>query len=186
MNDFNGLLGTDFKLKQQSAAMSSKGSLHFTKTSSLNFDSTSRSSRSHNQDSALFSDLFNVDSISRSSSSGFASHSINSPVYDKPVYDDDSVSRHDGRTTAFDDLLGGFGHSKKAVDDFDDLISGFGNSKPSSRQRCGDCAYLLIIPCFLFNSTHDEVHCCFEDSLFVFIVLLAIEVTVANGLVNVV
>lgn len=162
MNDFNGLLGTDFKLKQQSAAMSSKGSLHFTKTSSLNFDSTSRSSRSHNQDSALFSDLLNVDSISRSSSSGFASHSINSPVYDKPVYDDDSVSRHDGRTTAFDDLLGGFGHSEKAVknekglDDFDDLISGFGNSKPSSRQRCGDCAYLLIISCFLFNSTQTK------------------------------
>ncbi|CAK8567959.1 unnamed protein product [Lathyrus sativus] len=139
MNDFDGLLCTDFKLKQQgkSAPISSKGSLNFTKTSSLNFDSTLRSSRSHNQDSALFSDLFNVDSISRSSSSGFAPHSVNSPVYDKPVYDDESVSR----ATAFDDLLGGFGHSKKTVknekgvDDFDDLISGFGNSKPSSRQR---------------------------------------------------
>jgi len=63
--------------------------------------------------------------------------SVNSPVYDKPLYDDD-----DGSAAAFDDLLGGFGHSKKTVKnergvgDFDDLINGFGNSK-SSRQRCG-------------------------------------------------
>ncbi|XP_058786485.1 auxilin-related protein 2-like isoform X1 [Vicia villosa] len=125
MNDFDGLLGTDFKLKQQSAPMSSKGSLHFTKTS--------RSSRSPNQDSALFSDLFNVDSISRTSSSGFASHSVNSPVFD-----DNRLSHRDGRTAAFDDLLGRFGKTVKnenGADDFDDPISGFGNSKLSSRQR---------------------------------------------------
>ncbi|KAL5075155.1 hypothetical protein RYX36_014139 [Vicia faba] len=128
--------------------MSSKGSLHFTKTSSLNFDSTSRST---NQDSALFSNLFNVDSIPRNSSSGFASHSVNSPVYDKPIYDNGRGSRHDGRTAAVDYLLGGFGNSKNTVknerdvNDFDDLISGFGNSKPSSRQRCGDCPLLILV-----------------------------------------
>ncbi|WJX40914.1 hypothetical protein P8452_28340 [Trifolium repens] len=111
MNDFDGLLDTDFRLKQQgkSAPMSSKGSSNFTKTSSLNLDSSSRSSRSSNQDSAPFSDLYNFESISRSNS-GFASKSVNSPVYDKPVYDDD-IS--DGSATAFDDILGGFGHSKK-------------------------------------------------------------------------
>lgn len=151
MNDFDGLLGTEFGLKPQgkSAPMSSKGSSNFTKTSSLNFESPSRSSPSSNQDSAPFSDLFNLDS---------ASKSVNSPVYDKPVYDDDifdgvktssKVSHHDGSAAAFDDLLGGFGRSKKSekknektVADFDDLIPGFGNSK-SSRQRCGYCAYLL-------------------------------------------
>jgi len=136
MNDFDRLLATEFGLKPQgkSAPMSSssKGSSNFTKTSSLNFDSHSRSFHSSNHDS----DLFNSNPISRSTS-GFASMSVNSPVYDKPLYDDD-----DGSAAAFDDLLGGFGHSKKTVKnergvgDFDDLINGFGNSK-SSRQRCG-------------------------------------------------
>jgi len=139
MNDFDRLLATEFGLKPQgkSAPMSSssKGSSNFTKTSSLNFDSHSRSFRSSNHDSDSFSDLFNSNPISRTTS-GFASMSVNSPVYDKPLYDDD------GSAAAFDDLLGGFDHSnktvknEKGVSDFDDLINGFGNSK-SSRQRCG-------------------------------------------------
>ncbi|CAJ2641466.1 unnamed protein product [Trifolium pratense] len=146
MNDFDGLLDTDFRLKQQgkSAPMSSKESSNFTKTSSPKFDSSSRSTRSSNQDSAPFSDLYNFDSISRSNSS-FASKSVNSPVYDKPVYDDDISNRS---ATAFDDILGGFGDSKKTVKneknvgDFDDLIGGFGNSKPSHQRPTPDIGSL--------------------------------------------
>lgn len=158
MNDFDGLLGTEFGLKPQgkSAPMTSKGSSNFTKTSSLNFDSGSRSSRSSNQDSSPFADLFNLDSVYRSSSTeaDFASKSVNSPVYDDDIFDGlkkSSKVSHDngGSAHAFDDILGGFGQSKKPVKDekgvadFDDLIPGFGNSKRSG-ERCGYCAFLLF------------------------------------------
>lgn len=111
MNDFDRLLATEFGLKPQGKSApilssSFKGSSNFTKTSSLNFDSHSRSFHSSNHDSDSFSDLFNSNPISRSTS-GFASTSVNSPVYDKPLYDDD-----DGSAAAFDDLLGGFGNNK--------------------------------------------------------------------------
>lgn len=161
MNDFDGLLGSEFGLKPQgkSAPMASSNSKGM---GSSNFDLGSRSSRSSiQQDSSAFADLF---STYRSSTTDFASNSnsVNSPVYDKPVYDDDvfdgvpglkssssskvpydDVFASGGSDAAFDDLLGGFGRSKKSekenekgVADFDDLLPGFGNSKPSS-ERCG-------------------------------------------------
>ncbi|XP_061356204.1 auxilin-related protein 2-like [Gastrolobium bilobum] len=187
MNDFDGLLATDFGLKPQgkSAPMAaSKGS-----SNSLNFDLGSRSTRSSNsftadsanqknpnQNAGGFDDLFggsvksenrgldapfDLDSMYRGSSD-FGSKSVNLPVYDKPVYDDDifdgvpglkssSKVTYDGVFAsggssggAFDDLLGGFGKSKrsekdeKVATDFDDLIPGFGSAKPSSDRPTPD------------------------------------------------
>ncbi|XP_027367776.1 auxilin-related protein 2-like isoform X2 [Abrus precatorius] len=176
MNDFDGLLTTDFGFKPQGKAAPMAASKP--QSSSLNFDLGSRSTRSFNDsvNAASFDDLFgahaksdssfNLDSMFRASSD-FASKSVNlpvndKPVFDKPVYDDDdifdgvpglksssskvsydSVFAAGGSNAAFDDLLGGFGKSKKSeeekgVADFDDLIPGFGSSKPSADRTTPD------------------------------------------------
>lgn len=113
MNDFDGLLASDFALKPQgkSAPMAPppKGSSNLPNSTSLNFDFGSRSARNsdslfgsstsrHNRDAGSFDDLFTAGSKSRGadapfdldsmfpgSSNDFASRSGNSSP--PPVYD---------------------------------------------------------------------------------------------------
>lgn len=130
-------------------------------------------SESHGADTA-----FNFDMFSSSGDTG-AKSSNSEPVYDKPVYDDDifdgvpglrssttkvkyedvfasgSSSSPKG-SSAFDDLLGGFGKAEpqsksfgakgsekteKGVPNFDDLIPGFVGSSPPSERYC----YFLLL-----------------------------------------
>ncbi|KAK7350911.1 hypothetical protein VNO77_09960 [Canavalia gladiata] len=167
MNDFDGLLTTDFGFKPQgkSAPMAASKPSSNTSRSTQSFTATD------SVNAASFDDMFggraksdgsfNLDSMFRGSSD-FSSKSVNLPVYGKPVYDDDifdgvpglktssKVSSYDnvfapgGSAAAFDDLLGGFGKSKKSEKNekggaaFDDLIPGFGRSKPTADRSSPD------------------------------------------------
>ncbi|KAL2347200.1 hypothetical protein Fmac_001200 [Flemingia macrophylla] len=168
MNDFDGLLTSEFGFKPQGKSAPMAASKASSNSSSLNFDLGSRSARASNSFAAAdsFDDLFtarakpdasvNFDSVFRASND-FRSKSVNSPAYDKPVYDDDifdgvpglksssGVSNdHVFAPASFDDLLGGLGKSKKSekeekgVADFDDLIPGFGSSKASADRTIPD------------------------------------------------
>ncbi|KAL5554928.1 hypothetical protein UlMin_037164 [Ulmus minor] len=117
---------------------------------------------------------FNFDSMFGSSADAAPKPSNSEPVYDKPVYDDDDIfngvpglksstskvkyedvfssvssSPPKGSSSAFDDLLGGFGKAEpqwksagakrsekaeKGVPGFDDLIPGFGAATPSTER----------------------------------------------------
>ncbi|WJX47795.1 hypothetical protein P8452_34445 [Trifolium repens] len=119
MNDFDGLLASDFGLKPQgkSAPMAPqpKSSSNHPNSTSLNFDFGSRSVRTsdslygsstvrHNRDTGSFDDLFttstgskprgadapfDLDSMFPGSGTSRSGNSSPPPVYDKPVYDDD-------------------------------------------------------------------------------------------------
>ncbi|KAF7834122.1 auxilin-related protein 2-like [Senna tora] len=112
MNDFDGLLAADFGFKPQgkSAPMAaSKGSPNITLTTSRSARNSSSvnlfggSARFPSKSESLRADSsFNLDSMFH------GSKSMNAPVYDKPVYDDD-----EGSGGAFDDLLGGFGKTER-------------------------------------------------------------------------
>ncbi|KAK7410943.1 hypothetical protein VNO78_02186 [Psophocarpus tetragonolobus] len=170
MNDFDGLLTSDFGFKPQgkSAPMAaSKASSN--NTSSLNFDLGSRSTSASNSTAfddsvtaTAFDDLFggrakpdaafNLDSVFRSSAD-FGSKSVNlpahdKPVYDKPVYDDD----------IFDDVPGLKSSSKVSYGDvfapegsaaaFDDLLGGLGKSEKSEKVEKGGADFDDLIPGF--------------------------------------
>ncbi|XP_027903407.1 auxilin-related protein 2-like [Vigna unguiculata] len=167
MNDFDGLLTTDFGFKPQgkSAPMAaSKASSN--NSSSLNFDLGSRSARASNSlaghdsvNAASFDDLFggggksdasyDFDSVFRGSAD-FRSKSVNlpahdKPVYDKPMYDDDDI---------FDGVPGLKSSSKFSYGDvfapaaFDDLLGGLGKSKPSDKEERGVADFDDLIPGF--------------------------------------
>ncbi|KAK7316930.1 hypothetical protein RJT34_00753 [Clitoria ternatea] len=136
------------------ASRSTRSSNSFAANSSASFDDDLFGSRSKSVNAS-----FNLDSVfPPSGATASASKSVNLPVYDKPLYDDDVFDSVPGLKTsskvsyddvfahaaAFDDLLGGFGKSKrsekndKGVADFDDLIPGFGSSKPSTDRTTPD------------------------------------------------
>lgn len=185
MNDFDGLLATDFGFKRQGKAApmaASKGSSNLATSSSLNFDLGSRgasrstgssnsfggnfmadgdflfksSGNQKNQDTGGFGDLFggsarptsksesrgadasfNLDSMFPGSSD-FGSKSPNSPVYDKPVYDDDIFEGVPGLKTSskvkFDDVFASVSSAPEVSGSaFDDLLGGFGKSERESK-----------------------------------------------------
>lgn len=167
MNDFDGLLTTDFGFKPQgkSAPMAaSKASSN--NSSSLNFDLGSRSARTSNSvaggdsvNAASFDDLFggggkpdasyDFDSVFRASAD-FRSKSVNlpahdKPVYDKPMYDDDDI---------FDGVPGLKSSSKFSSGNvfasaaFDDILVGLGESKPSEKGERGGADFDDLIPGF--------------------------------------
>ncbi|KAJ1405032.1 Chaperone J-domain superfamily [Sesbania bispinosa] len=161
MNDFDGLLASDFGFKPQgkSAPMAPqpKGSSNLPKTSSLNFDFGSRTSdslfgSSNKRDAGAFDDLFtgagskprgadapfDLDSMFRGPGGGdFPSRSTNSPppVYDKPVYDDDVFDGVPGLKSSskvkFDDVFASAGTEGGA---FDDLLGGLGKESKRSEK----------------------------------------------------
>ncbi|PWA95227.1 dnaJ domain-containing protein [Artemisia annua] len=58
------------------------------------------------------------------------------PVYDKPLYDDD-IFASSGRSDEFDHLFGSSGGNVESGGDMDELIPGFGSATPSSRYLKG-------------------------------------------------
>lgn len=167
MNDFDGLLTTEFGFKPQgkSAPMAASKASSYN-SSSLNFDLGSRSARASNSfaggdsvNAASFDDLFggggkpeasyDFDSVFRGSAD-FRSKSVNlpvhdKPVYDKPMYDDDDI---------FDGVPGLKSSSKFSYGDvfapaaFDDLLGGLGESKPSEKGERGVADFDDLIPGF--------------------------------------
>ena len=143
MNDFDGLLTTDFGLKPQgkSAPMApqSKGSSN---SASLNLDFGSRSSSNFDDllagagsDNRRSDSPFDLDSMY----GGPPARSANSPpppVYDKPVYDDDIFDGVPGlKSTSkvkFDDVFATTAESGGGAAAFDDLLGGFGKESKSS------------------------------------------------------
>ncbi|WVZ21359.1 hypothetical protein V8G54_008681 [Vigna mungo] len=168
MNDFDGLLTSDFGFKPQgkSAPMAaSKASSN--NSSSLNFDLGSRSARASNSlaghdsvNAASFDDLFSgggksdasydFDSMFRGSAD-FRSKSVNLPAHDKPVYD---KPMHDDDDDIFDGVPGLKSSSKFSYGDvfapaaFDDLLGGLGKSKPSEKEERGVADFDDLIPGF--------------------------------------
>ncbi|KAE9608670.1 putative DnaJ domain-containing protein [Lupinus albus] len=138
MNDFDGLLPSEFGFKSQGrqAPMStSKGSSRSTPNDVVN------SIPNHNKNLSSddpFADLF-ASSAAKSdppfrASTDFASK----PVYDKPVYDDDIFDAIPGLKSAskvnYDNVFTAAKGGGSGGDDgvFDDLLGGFGKSKSSS------------------------------------------------------
>ncbi|BAT79400.1 Auxilin-related protein [Vigna angularis] len=168
MNDFDGLLTSDFGFKPQgkSAPMAApKASSN--NSSSLNFDLGSRSARASNSlaghdsvNAASFDDLFSgggksdasydFDSVFRRSAD-FRSKSVNLPAHDKPVYD---KPMHDDDDDIFDGVPGLKSSSKFSYGDvltpaaFDDLLGGLGKSKPSEKEERGVADFDDLIPGF--------------------------------------
>ncbi|XP_047147952.1 auxilin-related protein 2-like [Vigna umbellata] len=168
MNDFDGLLTSDFGFKPQgkSAPMAApKASSN--NSSSLNFDLGSRSARASNSlaghdsvNAASFDDLFSgggksdasydFDSVFRGSAD-FRSKSVNLPAHDKPVYD---KPMHDDDDDIFDGVPGLKSSSKFSYGDvltpaaFDDLLGGLGKSKPSEKKERGVADFDDLIPGF--------------------------------------
>ncbi|XP_047147951.1 auxilin-related protein 2-like [Vigna umbellata] len=168
MNDFDGLLTSDFGFKPQgkSAPMAApKASSN--NSSSLNFDLGSRSARASNSlaghdsvNAASFDDLFSgggksdasydFDSVFRGSAD-FRSKSVNLPAHDKPVYD---KPMHDDDEDIFDGVPGLKSSSKFSYGDvltpaaFDDLLGGLGKSKPSEKKERGVADFDDLIPGF--------------------------------------
>ncbi|RDY08318.1 Auxilin-related protein 2, partial [Mucuna pruriens] len=166
MNDFDGLLTSDFGFKPQgkSAPMAapSKGSSN---TSSLNFNLGSRSARASNSfaasnsvNAASFDDLFggrakpddasyNFDSVFRGSAD-FRSKSVNSPAYDGPVYDDDVFHGVPGLKSSpkasYDDVFAPGGDAAS----FDDLLGGLGKSKKLEKGEKAAADFDDLIPGF--------------------------------------
>ncbi|KAH1112442.1 hypothetical protein GLYMA_04G209400v4 [Glycine max] len=146
MNDFDGLLATDFGFKPQgkSAPMAASKVSSNNKTSSLNFDLGSRSTRTSNSSvnaaaaAASFDDLFGDSSVFRASAD-FRSKSVNvpvhdGPVFDKPVYDDDDdifdgvPGLKSSSKVSYDDVFAP-GGSAAAAAAFDDLLGRLGKSE---------------------------------------------------------
>lgn len=191
MNDFDGLLASDFGFKPQGKAApmaASKGSSNISTTGSLNFDLGSRgasrstgtsnsfsgnfmddgdllfkssSGNQRNHDAGDLGDLFGGSSryTSKSESRGadasfnldsmfpgstdFGPKSPNSPVYDKPVYDDDIFEGVPGLKNSsnvrFDDVFASVSSAPEASGSspFDDLLGGFGKSERESKSSSG-------------------------------------------------
>ncbi|CAJ1974827.1 unnamed protein product [Sphenostylis stenocarpa] len=160
MNDFDGLLTTDFGFKPQGkSAPMAAAKASSNNSSSLNFDLGSRSARASNSfaggesvNVASIDDLFSggggggskqeasfdFDSVFRGSAD-MRSKSVNlpahdEPVFDKPMYDDDDI---------FDGVPGLKSSSKFSYGDvfapaaFDDLLGGLGKSKSSEKGERG-------------------------------------------------
>ncbi|KAI9079666.1 hypothetical protein K1719_038287 [Acacia pycnantha] len=173
MNDFDGLLASDFGFKRQGKSdpmAASKGSSNTTTSrsarnsinSSGNFMGGSESpfGLSGNQkkrDTTGFDDLFgssarfpsksqslNADSSFNLDSMFHGSKSPNSPVYDKPVYDDDTFDGFPGLKSSskvkYDNIFASASSAPPGA--FDDLLDGFGKvereSKSSDRKRPGN------------------------------------------------
>ncbi|KAI3407999.1 J domain-containing protein [Psidium guajava] len=172
MNDLDALLNADFGFKPQgkSAPMKPSSSAAST-TASFDFDLGSRSSRVSNSDHTYGSkpnaksqtlddldDLFanNARSTSKSESrggdSGFdfdsmfnsSSRSPGSPVYDKPVYDDDIFEGVPGMKSSsevkYEDVFRSISESpprRKGNENsgFDDLLGGFGKKEGESKSK---------------------------------------------------
>ncbi|XP_030511494.1 auxilin-related protein 2-like [Rhodamnia argentea] len=181
MNDFDGLLTADFGFKPQgkSAPMKPSSSAAST-TAPFDFDLGSRSSRVSNSDHAYgskpnaksqtlydFGDLFanNARSTSGSESRrgdpGFdfdsmfnsSSKSPGSPVYDKPVYDDDIFEGVPGMKSSsevkYEDVFRSISESpprRKGNENsgFDDLLGGFGKKEGESKSK----GYDRSVPAF--------------------------------------
>ncbi|GAU25393.1 hypothetical protein TSUD_70460 [Trifolium subterraneum] len=164
MNDFDGLLASDFGLKPQgkSAPMAPqpKSSSNHPNSTSLNFDFGSRSARAsdslygsstvrHNRDAGSFDDLFTTGSKPRGADSPFdldsmfpgsgTSRSGNSsppPIYDKPVYDDDVFDGVPGlKNTGKVNFENVFASPKTESGAFDDLLGGFGKESKGSAKK---------------------------------------------------
>ncbi|XP_045823430.1 auxilin-related protein 2-like [Trifolium pratense] len=158
MNDFDGLLASDFGLKPQgkSAPMAppTKSSSNHPNSTSLNFDFGSRSARTsdslygsstvrHNRDAGSFDDLFTTGSKPRGADSPFDLDSMfprgNSsppPIYDKPVYDDDVFDGVPGlKTTGKVNFENVFASPKTESGAFDDLLGGFGKESKGSSKK---------------------------------------------------
>ncbi|KAG5031793.1 hypothetical protein JHK85_015775 [Glycine max] len=149
MNDFDGLLTTDFGFKPQGksapmAASKSSSSSNNNKTSSLNFDLGSRSARgasnsSVNAAATSLDDLFGDSSSVFRASADFRSKPVNDgPVFDKPVYDEDIFDGVPGLKSSskvfYDDVFASGGSAAAA---FDDLLVGLGKSEKSEKVEKG-------------------------------------------------
>ncbi|XP_020234964.1 auxilin-related protein 2 [Cajanus cajan] len=159
MNDFDGLLTTDFGFKPQGKSAPMAASKASSKTSSLNFDLGSRSTRASNSFAAAdsFDDLFaarakpdasvNLDSVFRDSND-FRSKSVSSAAYDKPVYDDDIFDGVPGlkssSSVSYDNVFAPGGSAAS----FDDLLGGLGKSKKPEKEEKGVADFDDLIPGF--------------------------------------
>lgn len=194
MNDFDGLLASEFGLKPQGRAApmsASKGSSNFTTRSTQNDDV--RPIPNHNSDDA-FADLFgpsaksdppfNLDAMYRGGSADFGG---SKPVYDKPVYDDDGdifdgvpgLKTSSSSKATYDDVFasmdsgvkGGSGGGRGGGAAFDDLLGGFGKAKSWSEKRSekeekGVGDFDDLIPGFGSSKNSSERYCWFNTLCF--------------------
>ncbi|TKY73797.1 Auxilin-related protein 2 [Spatholobus suberectus] len=162
MNDFDGLLTTDFGFKPQGKSAPMAASKASSNASSLNFDLGSRSASASNSfaagdsvNAASFDDLFraksdaafNLNSMFRDSAD-FGSKSVNSTTYDKPVYDDDIFDGVPGLKSSSKVSYGDVFAPGGSAAAFDDLLGGLGKSKKSEKVEKVAADFDDLIPGF--------------------------------------
>lgn len=103
------------------------------KSAPMKSSTTSFHHNNNNSSSPSISD-FDYDTIfnNNNNNSSPAKTSDKTPVYEKPLYDDDifDVAKSKPASDEFDDLFGNLGGNGG---DFDELLPGFGSAAPSSR-----------------------------------------------------
>ncbi|KAL9233361.1 hypothetical protein vseg_008376 [Gypsophila vaccaria] len=165
MNDFEGLLSSDYGFKPSGKSAPMSSNVKSSTKTTPSFSTTPSSSKFDSNRNSDFSDLGHFDDVFSKSKSTAAARNVSAadfdsifggggggggggdaaarfsslPVFDKPVYDDDDASS--SPVNRFDDIFGsktsggGGGGGGGGGDVFDDLLGGIGGKKKKEKEN---------------------------------------------------